>query len=69
MVRWEVSIPQAMQRHTGSVKDTAPKSLKCNPSNVNDTTIPLVPEYGDPIWLAAVRPEQSEDEDELRQFS
>ena len=60
-VRWEVHIPQAMQRHTGSVKDTAPKS-----SNANDTNIPLFPEYGDPIWIPAVQPEH---EDELRELS
>jgi len=63
-VRWEVHIPQAMQRHTGSVKDTAPKS-----SNANDTNIPLFPEYGDPIWIPALQPELTEHEDELRELS
>ena len=63
-VRWEVHIPQAMQRHTGSVKDTAPKS-----SNPNDTNIPLFPEYGDPIWISALQPELTEHEDELRELS
>ena len=63
-IRWEIHIPQAMQRHTGSVKDTTPKLL-----NVNDTNIPLFPEYGDPIWIPAVQPEQTEHEDELRELS
>ena len=63
MVRWEVYIPQAMQRHTGSVKDAAPHS-----SSANDTTIPLFPEYGDPIWIPAVQPGQAEHEDELREL-
>jgi hypothetical protein len=68
-IRWEIHIPQAMQRHTGSVKDTAPESSKCNPSKANDAKIPLFPEYGDPIWLPAVQPEPPEDEDELRELS
>ena len=48
-IRWEGHLPMALQRHTGSVKDDAAKSLK----RENDTRIPLVPEYGDPLWLCA----------------
>jgi hypothetical protein len=48
-IRWEGHLPMAMQRHTGSVKDQAAKSSKRD----NDTRIPLVPEYGDPLWLRA----------------
>ena len=46
-IRLEGHLPMAMQRHTGSVKDDAAKSLK----RESDSKIPLVPEYGDPLWL------------------
>lgn len=46
-IQWGVHSPQAMQRHTGSVKDGASKL----PRSEARTTLPLVPEYGDPLWL------------------
>jgi hypothetical protein len=51
-IRCEGHLPMAMQRHTGSVKDESAKSAK----RENDTRIPLVPEYGDPLWLIAGAP-------------
>ena len=41
-VRWEVHIPQAMQRHTGSVKAPAVKpgaSQGCNEQDLHENTI------------------------------
>jgi hypothetical protein len=55
-IHWGTHIPQAMQRHTGSVKDGASKP----PQSETRPPLPLVPEYGDPLWLPPVRPEEAE---------
>ena len=58
-IRWESHLSQAMQRHSGSVKDGAAQK----PRPENDRTLPLVPEYGDPVWLLPrVRDEDAERE-------
>ena len=46
---WYTHTPIAMQRHTGSVFDSARPQQGSNPKQ----PLPLVPEYGDPIWMLA----------------